>query len=116
MIYIYLFDVISSLAVAAGIATIAGIIIAFFAGGIAYIEDDTELRKLGKYALIVAVIAGFLSVFIPSKSTMYAMGGVYIAETIANTDQATELGQKSIKVLNGFLDERIAEMEDGASQ
>lgn len=76
-------------------------------------EANTLLITLTKYPVktvhVVFITYALFSMLTPSKETAYKILAVYAGTQVLQTDAATELGSKSIKVLNKILDEYIEE-------
>lgn len=49
---------------------------------------------------------------LPSKDTAYKMMAVYAGTEVMQSEQATEIGNKSLKVINKVMDEYLAEDKD----
>lgn len=66
--------------------------------------------KSNKWVFIVPFVAGTFALILPSERTMYMMAAGYFGQTIVQSEQASEVGNKMMKIINGKLDEYINEM------
>ena len=66
--------------------------------------DDVEQGKTwGKRLIIGGIIAVFVAVLIPSKTTMYAIAASQIGETVVATPEAREMIDDSKQILRDYL-------------
>ena len=72
---------------------------------------NLKCKKALARAFVVFLIASFISVFIPSKTTMLTYTGISISKELSTEVQTSETYQKLMKVLNIKLDDYIAEKE-----
>lgn len=73
-------------------------------------EVDKKIAGL-VYTVVACIISFFITVFIPSKTTMLAYTGISISKELKAEVQTSETYQKLMKVLNIKLDDYIAEKE-----
>lgn len=84
-------------------------------GVIINMEYEEELAKklAGKlvYTVVGCTVSFFITVFIPSKTTMLAYTGISVSKELKAEIQSSDIYQKVEKVLNDKLDSYIAEQE-----
>lgn len=68
----------------------------------------TLLRRAWQFGIITAILFT-LSIFVPSKKTMYAMMAANVGQKIVESPQMQEIGGKALKILNDKLDELAGE-------
>lgn len=79
------------------------------------VEEDAkdcynEINFYPQKWIIPALLAILLGILIPSRQTVYTVGGVHVLENIVNNyEQIKQLPDKSIKALNTWLDSLIEE-------
>ena len=73
--------------------------------GDVYKQKAESGKKLFKKTLIFFSIAAFFMIVIPSKKTIYLMLGGYTAQSIYESPEAKEFGNKVLNIVNSKLDE-----------
>lgn len=83
-------------------------------------EDDKErqatLARIIKRISCVVIGVTLLAFFAPSKQTLYLTMGLHATQEVVNTISDSEVGQKSLRVLNKFLDEQLKDFSDTPKQ
>ena len=81
--------------------------------GIAYFMDDIDeerVKKLSKPITIVAVVSLVLGILLPTKQDAYIIFGVgSVVDYIQENDEARQLPDKTIKMLNALADKYTEE-------
>lgn len=98
----YLADVVGNLS--AFLSIMGGIIIVVV--GMPFSGYLMDVHKFGKKALLLpaaGILLLFLSVFIPSKQTIYLMAGGYVTQEVVTSDTA----KKVLEILNEKLDTEL---------
>lgn len=110
--FIYLADISCGVKELFGVVSLCGVLL----GGIGWLvgsavpeEIPEHLAKLSKKAVVVFVILGFITAFIPSQRTIYMMAGAHYGMEALQSETA----QKVAKLLNGKLDEELAKLGEG---
>ena len=88
---------------------------AAFVIGIAYFIDDIDdvnIKKLSKPMIIVASICLVLGILIPTKKDAYIIYGFgSVVDYIQENDEAKQLPDKTVKMLNALADKYTEETE-----
>ena len=83
--------------------------------GLAYIMDDIDeelAKKLPKPMTIVAAICLVLGIFLPTKKDAYIIYGIgSVVDYIQENDEARQLPDKTVKMLNALADKYTEEEE-----
>lgn len=86
---------------------------AAFVIGIAYFMDDIDdvmIKKLSKPMIIVAVVSLLLGVLLPTKKDAYIIYGIgSVVNYIQENDEARQLPDKTVKMLNALADKYTEE-------
>lgn len=85
---------------------------AFFIMTAYFMEDikDLLLKKLTKPMIAVAVVCLVLGILLPTKKDMYIIYGVgSIVDYIQENDEARQLPDKTVKMLNALADKYTEE-------
>lgn len=108
---LYLSSVVGSLKVVSAIIIVVGILgffIVLMLIGDAF--DDNQLKQLQsiiKKIVAGVIISAIICVFIPPRSTMYAI----IASEMGEQALETPLAQKTLKLIEQYLDSNLKEKE-----
>jgi hypothetical protein len=70
-----------------------------------YATKATSSKKILKSIVIVMCVTGILDIIIPSKKTIYLMIGGHAAESIYESPEAKQFGNRLINIVNNKLDE-----------
>ena len=81
--------------------------------GLAYFMDDIDeelMKKLSKSMIIVAVICLVLGILLPTKKDCYIIFGIgSVIDYIQENDEAQQLPDKTVKMLNALADKHTEE-------
>ena len=87
--------------------------IAAFVIGIAYFLediDDVKMKKMAKPMIIIAAVCVVLGILLPTKQDAYIIFGVgSVVDYIQESDEARQLPDKTIKMLNALADKYTEE-------
>ena len=90
-------------------ATICGFII-FFGCVIGFVEEEEQLLRIVKKAILPFIISFTIAIFTPSTQTAFAMYGVgKIIDYVKENKELTNLPDKCIKALDIWLDKQLEE-------
>ena len=70
-----------------------------------YATKAASAKKMLKGIVIVICVTGILNIIIPSKQTIYLMIGGHVAESIYESPEAKQFGNRLINIVNNKLDE-----------
>lgn len=88
---------------------------AAFVIGLAYFMGDIDnvlVKKLSKPIITVAVICLILGILLPNKQDTYIIYGIgSVVDYIQENDEARQLPDKTVKVLNALADEYTEKTE-----
>jgi hypothetical protein len=88
---------------------------AAFVIGIAYFCDDIDdelLKKISKPMIIVSAICLVLGILLPTKQDAYIIFGIgSVVDYIQENDEAKQLPDKTVKMLNALADKYTEETE-----
>lgn len=109
---LYFINLIGNMNIAAWV--IFGVIcFAFTVIGLAYFMDDIEdelAKKLSKPLIIVAVICLVLGILLPTKQDAYIIFGIgSVVDYMQENDEARQLPDKTVKMLNALADKYTEE-------
>jgi len=111
---LYFINVIGNLNIAAWVVFGVLCFAAFFIG-IFYIMDDIEnvlMKKLAKPMIIVATVCLVLGIMLPTKRDAYIIFGIgSVVDYIQDNDEARQLPDKTVKMLNALADKYTEEAE-----
>lgn len=112
---LYFINLIGNLNIAAWM--IFGVLcFASFVIGIAYFMGDIEdelMKKLSKSMIIVAVICLVLGILLPTKKDCYIIFGIgSVVDYIQDNEDAKQLPDKTVKMLNALADKYTEETEE----
>jgi hypothetical protein len=86
---------------------------AAFVIGIAYFMDDIDdelLKKISKPMIIVSAICLLLGILLPTKQDSYIIYGIgSVVDYIQDNDEARQLPDKTVKMLNALADKYTEE-------
>ena len=81
--------------------------------GIAYFMEDIEdalMKKLSKSMIVVAVVCLVLGILLPTKKDCYIIFGIgSVVDYIQDNEDAKQLPDKTIKMLNALADKYTEE-------
>ena len=107
---VYLMQVLGNLGYFLGIA---GIVLTIFGGmatAFCWVEENSSYsmvpegaHKKTKKLAIVGGIFLFLSVFVPSKETMYTMAAAHTVQTISESEEVRDLASESFGLLEDSI-------------
>jgi len=89
-----------------GVFTAMALLIAFVSGGDA-IEGLPKFWKYWILSLCVTVFFGFLTVFIPSKNTMYAIAISEYGQKIAQSEEVSGIASDAAKALRQWIKSQL---------
>lgn len=109
---LYFINLIGNLNIAAWV--VFGILcFAAFVIGIAYFMDDIDdelLKKISKPMIIVSAIFLLLGILLPTKQEAYIIYGFgSVVDYIQDNDEARQLPDKTVKMLNALADKYTEE-------
>lgn len=109
---LYFINLIGNINIAAwaifGVLCFAALVI-----GIAYFMEDIEdalMKKLSKTMIIVAAVCLVLGILLPTKKDCYIIFGIgSVVDYIQDNDEARQLPDKTVKMLNALADKYTEE-------
>lgn len=111
---LYFINLIGNINIAAWV-TFGVLCFAAFVIGTAYFMDDIDdelMKKLTKPMMIVAAICLVLGILTPTKKDAYIIYGVgSVVDYIQENDEAKQLPDKTVKMLNALADKYTEETE-----
>lgn len=111
---LYFITLIGNINIAAWV-TFGVLCFAAFSIGIAYFMDDIDdelMKKLSKPMITVAVICLILGILLPTKQDAYIIYGIgSVVDYIQQNDEAKQLPDKTVKMLNALADKYTEETE-----
>lgn len=113
---VYFINLIGNLNVATWV-TFAVMCFAVLVIGIAYFMEDIEdlqAKRLFKRTTIIAAICLLLAILLPTKKECYIILGIgSVIDYMQESDEAKQLPDKTIKMLNALADKYTPEDNDG---
>lgn len=111
---LYFINLIGNINIAAWV-TFGVLCFAAFVIGTAYFMDDIDdelMKKLTKPMMIVASICLILGILLPTKQDAYIIYGIgSVVDYIKENDDARQLPDKTVKMLNALADKYTEETE-----
>lgn len=113
ILYLYLIDVIGSIAFSTKAIAVISIIILFFIvvylfSEASYLDRDDVKHIANKYCkpiVIALTLTSLMLAVIPSKQTMYIALGLHTANQVLQHPQMVEVGNQAMRILQAKLDE-----------
>ncbi|AKG13472.1 hypothetical protein [Moraxella bovoculi] len=118
ILYLYLIDVIGSIAFSTKAIAVISIIILFFIvvylfSEASYLDRDDVKHIANKYCkpiVIALTLTSLMLAVIPSKQTMYIALGLHTANQVLQHPQMVEVGNQAMRILQAKLEEYEKEL------
>lgn len=79
-------------------------LLAFFIGFFQILEGEIENKKTLVFLIILTVFFGSLRAMMPSQKQAYIILGAYTTQKVYESDEAKQIGNKILKIVNDKLD------------
>ena len=107
---IYFISKLDAIIITSIVGTVLCGFIIFFCSLIGFIEEEEELLRAAKKAILPFIISFIIAIFTPSTQTTLAMYGVgEIIDYVKENKELTNIPDKCIKALDMWLNKQLEE-------
>lgn len=76
------------------------------------VMDEYDPNLISSKWFIITIICLVIGLFLPSKKTVFIMGGIEIVEQVANNEEVKNISDRTLDIINLYLEKTKKELEN----